>query len=343
MERISQNNLKTKLFYILAFTGIIANTLGFISNAVIYGMTSETIFTLACAIAIYIGSGIGFATQNISVGSHIILFVCSVIEFPVMYLVYGADRIGYLILGLVGVALFAGKKQRIIASAFIIIYDSAIIIWKFANPYAAFIKKDGDSPIAAFMDYVIAAVSITVMIIVLIRRYEEQQEQLKNLTVELQEMVNLDPLTQLYNRRYLTEYLDKKIKSDDSHFAVALLDIDNFKKINDTYGHLYGDETLKAFAGILKNTVDGIGIAARFGGEEFMIVFDSPEKDVINTRLDNARKQFDEYGMNTRHIHTTFSGGVEVFENQDMITKLFNKADEKLYSAKNAGKNQIIY
>ena len=133
------------------------------------------------------------------------------------------------------------------------------------------------------------------------------------------------------------------MKSDNSHFAVALLDIDNFKSINDTYGHLYGDETLKAFADILKNTVDEIGIATRFGGEEFMIVFDSPEKDVINTCLDNVRKQFDEYSMNTRHIHITFSGGVEVFKNQYMITKLFNEADEKLYRAKKSGKNQIVY
>ena len=67
-----------------------------------------------------------------------------------------------------------------------------------------------------------------------------QQLQLQEMSDELQEMVHLDPLTKLYNRRFLTEHLDEKITRGDNEFAVALLDIDDFKKINDTYGHAYG-------------------------------------------------------------------------------------------------------
>lgn len=113
-------------------------------------------------------------------------------------------------------------------------------------------------------------------------------------------MVHLDPLTKLYNRRFLTEHLDEKITRGDNEFAVALLDIDDFKKINDTYGHVYGDETLTSFAKIMMKHMEEQGIAARFGG-------------------------------------------VEVFQQEDRIMKLFNAADEKLYHAKHLGKNKVVF
>lgn len=96
------------------------------------------------------------------------------------------------------------------------------------------------------------------------------------------QMVHLDPLTKLYNRRFLTEHLDEKITRGDNEFAVALLDIDDFKKINDTYGHVYGDETLTSFAKIMMKHMEGQGIAARFGGEEFSEKTVKQEDSILN-------------------------------------------------------------
>lgn len=103
-------------------------------------------------------------------------------------------------------------------------------------------------------------------------------------------MVHLDPLTKLYNRRFLTEHLDEKITRGDNEFAVALLDIDDFKKINDTYGHVYGDETLTSFAKIMMKHMEGQGIAARFGGEEFMLVFDHTDLVKIRACMDKMKE-----------------------------------------------------
>ena len=100
MQSIVKMNeeLKIRLFYVLSITAIVANTIGFISNAIIYGFTSITIFTLVCAIIMYIAGIMGMYTKNSKLPSVIILVLGNIIEFPVLYLVYGAYYILYMIL-----------------------------------------------------------------------------------------------------------------------------------------------------------------------------------------------------------------------------------------------------
>lgn len=336
-------NFEMRLFQVLAWTAIIANTLGYISDAAFYGLNAETIFTFFCALIMYVASAAGMILHKPRIPIFIILFICNLVEFPVMYAIYGGDRIGYLILGVVGVSLFLKDKKRVAGVSVLITLDSIIILWRQLNPDMAFMNQQGDGIVAAVIDFVIAGTSIAVMLIMLITQYEMQQKKLKELTVELQEMANLDPLTQLYNRRYLTEYLDHKIQHDETEFAVALLDIDDFKAVNDHYGHTYGDRTLEEFARIMKKEIKGKGIAARFGGEEFMLVFDQADKDMIDRILNCIETKFERFGIESQGIELSFSGGVEIFHNEDRITKLFNAADEKLYRAKNMGKRKIIY
>ena len=121
MQSIVKMNeeLKIRLFYVLSITAIVANTIGFISNAIIYGFTSITIFTLVCAIIMYIAGIMGMYTKNSKLPSVIILVLGNIIEFPVLYLVYGAYYILYMILGIVSTVLFLEEKWQIIGSLFI--------------------------------------------------------------------------------------------------------------------------------------------------------------------------------------------------------------------------------
>ena len=191
--------------------------------------------------------------------------------------------------------------------------------------------------IAILVTYFIAMISIVMMSIILMKHYRLQQDKLSELANQLQEMAHLDPLTHIYNRRYLVEYLNKKMKIESQEFAVVLLDIDDFKSINDKYGHIYGDQTLQAFSDSMKKNMDNKGIVTRFCGEEFMLVFDDINHEVIEDTLNKVAEEFALYGKQSKGIELSFSGGVEVFYQEDEIVKLFNRADHKLYYAKHTG------
>ena len=177
--------------------------------------------------------------------------------------------------------------------------------------------------IAILVTYFIAMISIVMMSIILMKHYRLQQDKLSELANQLQEMAHLDPLTHIYNRRYL--------------------DIDDFKSINDQYGHIYGDQTLQAFSDSMKKNMDNKGIVTRFGGEEFMLVFDDINHEVIEDTLNKVAEEFALYGKQSKGIELSFSGGVEVFYQEDEIVKLFNRADHKLYYAKHTGKKKIVF
>ena len=207
--------------------------------------------------------------------------------------------------------------------------------------------------IAILVTYFIAMISIVMMSIILMKHYRLQQDKLSELANQLQEVAHLDPLTHIEQREELIskieelketfEYLNKKKKIENQEFAVVLLDIDDFKSINDQYGHIYGDQTLQAFSDSMKKNMDNKGIVTRFGGEEFMLVFDDINHEVIEDTFNKVAEEFALYGKQSKGIELSFSGGVEVFYQEDEIVKLFNRADHKLYYAKHTGKKKIVF
>lgn len=305
MQSIVKMNeeLKIRLFYVLSITAIVANTIGFISNAIIYGFTSITIFTLVCAIIMYIAGIMGMYTKNSKLPSVIILVLGNIIEFPVLYLVYGTYYILYMILGIVSTVLFLEEKWQIIGSLFIFFYDGIVIYIKVMYPHLFAGIEINPNLIAILVTYFIAMISIVMMSIILMKHYHLQQDKLSKLANQLQEMVHLDPLTHIYNRRYLVEYLNKKMKIESQEFAVVLLDIDDFKSINDKYGHIYGDQTLQAFSDSMKKNMDNKGIVTRFVGEEFMLVFDDINHEVIEDTLNKVAEEFALYENNQKELN----------------------------------------
>lgn len=305
MQSIVKMNeeLKIRLFYVLSITAIVANTIGFISNAIIYGFTSITIFTLVCAIIMYIAGIMGMYTKNSKLPSVIILVLGNIIEFPVLYLVYGTYYILYMILGIVSTVLFLEEKWQIIGSLFIFFYDGIVIYIKVMYPHLFAGIEINPNLIAILVTYFIAMISIVMMSIILMKHYHLKQDKLSELANQLQEMVHLDPLTHIYNRRYLVEYLNKKMKIESQEFAVVLLDIDDFKSINDKYGHIYGDQTLQAFSDSMKKNMDNKGIVTRFVGEEFMLVFDDINHEVIEDTLNKVAEEFALYENNQKELN----------------------------------------
>ncbi|MCD6190123.1 MAG: diguanylate cyclase [Sulfurimonas sp.] len=158
---------------------------------------------------------------------------------------------------------------------------------------------------------------------------------------------NRDFLTGLYNRRYFFKSMDEYINEEDGlheQFAVGMLDIDNFKKINDTYGHDFGDKVIVHLADVLMSSTNYRDIVSRFGGEEFCIVLKNINRFSAVEIFDRLRKDVESsviYTDKKEAIQFTVSIGVALYS-EDGLEEVINQADMMLYNAKNAGKNQVL-
>lgn len=163
----------------------------------------------------------------------------------------------------------------------------------------------------------------------------------------LREQVNHDPLTHLYNRRYLDETLEREISRavrEGYPIAVMMLDIDHFKRLNDTYGHLAGDEMLKAAAVILGSHARTEDVVCRFGGEEFAIVLPKMPLEIARNRAEFWRTRLKEniVHFGSFELQATISIGIAAFpEHGKTRDELIDAADRALYCAKEKGRNRI--
>ena len=157
------------------------------------------------------------------------------------------------------------------------------------------------------------------------------------LTKEMQ----TDTLTGAYKKNYFNIELEKLIKNNENGVLVVL-DLDDFKQVNDTYGHQAGDDVLKEFVSLIQENIRGDDLFARWGGEEFLLLFK-------HTNIDNALKKIESLRcvVNTytfKHVgHITSSFGVAWKEESDDLHSLLQRADKALYEAKNTEKNRVIF
>ena len=164
---------------------------------------------------------------------------------------------------------------------------------------------------------------------------------------ELRHMVYFDALTGIYNRRKFFEDLQQIEKNDTNISGMAMIDVDNFKKFNDTYGHQSGDECLKKISDCFAKFQNDCNVDIyRYGGEEFTVIFFSLSKDKMLGIAENIRAEIQK--LNIPHEKSekgivTISTGVADFNENDRgnFEKLISKADTALYAAKNAGRNIV--
>ncbi|MFN6992219.1 MAG: GGDEF domain-containing protein, partial [Fervidobacterium sp.] len=154
----------------------------------------------------------------------------------------------------------------------------------------------------------------------------------------------IDGLTGLFNKKELLRFLEethKLSKISKREYFVAMFDIDNFKKINDTYGHLVGDEVLKLIAKILKESVEDKGIAGRYGGEEFTLVLTKITKNEVLELIESILQRI--RTTEFPHGKCTVSCGVVSSAEFETPIEVLKGADELLYISKKSGKDKASY
>ncbi|MBF0215805.1 MAG: GGDEF domain-containing protein [Candidatus Omnitrophica bacterium] len=164
----------------------------------------------------------------------------------------------------------------------------------------------------------------------------------------IEELSIIDGLTGTYLRRYLTDRLEEEMdrtKRLNLRFSIAMVDVDHFKRCNDTYGHLVGDAVLKEIAGRLLSSVREVDLIARYGGEEFCVLLPETGKELATTVAERLRKAVEAKDIRAydAHIRATVSVGIATFPEDGLtINGLIDKADSALYMAKGRGRNQVM-
>ena len=182
------------------------------------------------------------------------------------------------------------------------------------------------------------------------REVQEAESKIKELEARLQhmsELVREDQLTGTLNRRGLDDVFERESARADRRntpLCVALLDLDNFKRLNDTYGHLAGDNALRHLAKVVKATLRSMDVIARFGGEEFLIILPETPIEAAELTMTRLQRELTKHFFmhDNEKLLITFSAGVALrLPNEDQTT-LLARVDRAMYQAKQTGKNRVV-
>jgi diguanylate cyclase len=163
----------------------------------------------------------------------------------------------------------------------------------------------------------------------------------------LSELVREDQLTGSLNRRGLDDVFERETARSDRRgtpLCIAILDLDDFKKLNDTYGHIAGDAALKHLVKIVKDTLRSMDVIARFGGEEFLILMPETSVEAASSTMTRLQRELTKHFFlhDNEKVLITFSAGVALRRPNEEQTELVKRADKAMYTAKQTGKNRVV-
>ena len=264
-----------------------------------------------------------FCLCTVSLGYEIGMHLYCLSMIPIIfYTEYMADKLGktrinaFVASGIIGICyLFATGYSAFVGPIYTVDSTIAGVFWTFNSVI-----------VIAFL------VFYSRLMLSLIGDYENQ----------LKQTALIDRLTGLYNRHYMVGRLESATKENGPH-SVAMIDIDDFKKINDRYGHNAGDYVLVNVARILKNICRDCKVS-RWGGEEFLILASGTISDnsALIEKL-RASIEKEDFAFGEDHIKVTITAGLADYSGNDSIDKWVNVADENLYKGKKTGKNKVVY
>ena len=290
----------------------------------------------------------GFKTQKTNLFATICISITGFILFPMMFFANAGLHGGmpfYLLVAAVCSALALRGKTRIIVFVLLLIeYSGLFIIYRFYPELFTPMEYE-----EAFVDQlcsmIIASCVLFTFSYIVSKQNSHDRHTIQQLSLLYERQANTDELTGLYNRRYFNNFLKLAILTlgDTEKLHIAMFDIDDFKFVNDKYGHPFGDTILKQFAQILQKTESAGVTSCRYGGEEFLLLIPKKNRhdalelveDVIKTTRETIKLKDDRF--------ITVSAGFMTCTEDMTYDILLQEVDKKLYTAKSSGKNRVIF
>ena len=339
--------LEKRITHAMLFCSMFGTFFGFIESFVLHLPIFAVLLPLILFFMLLGFSFWGFYTKRTEVFALVSISVIGFVVFPLMFLANDGMHGGmifYFVIAAVCIALvLKGKARFILFIAIIAEYTVLFVFYKTAPQYFLHMTDE-----TAFIDQLCSMVITSLILFSFSYSVAHQnlhdRETIKNLSKMYETQANTDELTGLYNRRYFNNFLKLAISTlgDTGNLHIAMLDIDDFKVVNDKYGHPFGDTVLQRFATILKKTESEGATACRYGGEEFLLLI--PKKDraealhIVEKIIETvwAQIQIGENGF-----VTASAGFVTCTENMS-YNELLQEVDKRLYAAKAAGKNRVV-
>ncbi len=286
---------------------------------------------------------IGITTAVIIIGGIGILIMVGMADPPINYFAHSAFIILFMCVYSITRILFI---YATITCIFLIVCYECVFLYLKPIPLSIIIPSNFFM-LSAFILSMIGGYIIEMYArknFIQLKIIQNDAIKLNKLNKELKKLATIDPLTKLYNRSFMENKIEEAIslfKRKDMPISFLFLDVDNFKKINDTYGHSFGDKVLKQVAQLIRNSLRKEDLAFRYGGDEFCVLF-------INTGLEEAVRvgqrlleKIKKYAREKR-LDIGISGGcIQITTTLSTPDDIIKKADKVLYKAKHEGKGRI--
>lgn len=294
--------------------------------------------------------GASFFMQDISVNRVVCSVFLNFFMFPVLFWVTGGINCGmvfYFILGLCVSTLILEGRIRTLVLILSLAFYTVCLYLGFRYPEYAYPLSYGERSMDTISSFLIVALFIIAVIVILSREYEREHSKVLQSAEVLKQQAITDGLTTLYNQRYITEAMLKAAEACEASQApvsIILFDIDDFKRINDTYGHLRGNQVLCQFAALLQAAACENAVMARYGGEEFVVLllgYDGKDAFAFAERLRLAVQE-DKKLQELTDCKFSISGGVSQYVRDISVDEWIRRADMNMYAAKAGGKNRIV-
>lgn len=343
-----ETDMHTRLFDFSCIAGVGCSLFAFIA-----AITSELPFisvisSFGCFICMLVICIYCLRKTDKKKNSLIIVIALNFMLFPGLFFTSGGVQSGmplYFLLGIYVCSVVLTKRTKWVM-LFLAICNYAVILWTgFQYPEWVVPIKEEMRTSDVISSFVIVSACVAAITYIVISEYEKGHEYVLHMNEILENTSNVDALTGLYNRRYLNKELKnwQECHNPNETLAIIFLDIDDFKKINDIYGHQEGDNILIKISDVIKKAVGEKGIVSRYGGEEIIVVvYGSNVSEVWDIAECIRTETQDTVTVGDDRQKISISGGISSYKQGMSIDELINDADRKLYQAKKAGKNRIV-
>ena len=317
------------------------------------------IVNVGAAVVMLLLFRLAFIKGNKNLSRTIFVYFMNIMVLTYLFFVNGGINSGmpiYLVAGLILIVLSEYGIRRYIALAICSIFHviSIFISYLFMSSEA---DKHNLPVLVADLDQfnevydtaislMIVGLCICSILILIFNAYDKEKKYNEELMNKLADMAITDELTGVSNRGHMFTYLEthEDLFGSDKRY-LAMFDIDMFKKINDTYGHLFGDEILSRFGYLLmsQSRDPEVELAARYGGEEFVLLYNADSSEEAMKRINDIRDELRQIKIEKYpDVNLSASAGIVLCKKHKNITALLKEADDCLYEAKSEGRDRVV-